>query len=293
MAWVFLVEKKESTINPKLDFLGAGGLFVSLSCLLLFLNLGGRKGFASPQVLMLGAIAIILFVLFIVQEIRTSQPVVDLGIFKNRLFVGGAITLVIYGLVQAAQLFLFPFYLMDGLRYSASEAGLILAVPPIFFFILAPISGWSSDRIGPRRLCTVGIGLFFAGLFLLARLDDGATTGEIVIRFILLGIGGGIFNAPTTSLLMGAAPNNMLGSVAALANTMRVIAMSCGVAIAGVIFTVRQAFHFSQFAAQNVDPAVINQLSVIGGYRDTIMLAAIVCFMGIFTSALIGRKKGS
>ena len=110
-------------------------------------------------------------------------------------------------------------------------------------------------------------------------------------RFILLGIGGGIFNAPTTSLLMGAAPKNMLGSVAALANTMRLIAMSSGVAIAGVIFSTRQSFHFSRLTTQNFDPAVLNQLSVIGGYRDTIILGAAVCFIGIFTSAFIGRKK--
>jgi multidrug resistance protein len=71
MACTLLHEKKASTIHVKLDLIGAGTLFCSLSCLLLFLNIGGRSGFLLPQILMLGGIALMSFLLLIVKEKRT------------------------------------------------------------------------------------------------------------------------------------------------------------------------------------------------------------------------------
>ena len=76
MAWIFLEEKKVFITHPKIDLVGAGALFGSLSCLMLFLNIGGRTGFVSPSTVILGVMALSLFFTFIFQEKRVIS-------FKN------------------------------------------------------------------------------------------------------------------------------------------------------------------------------------------------------------------
>ncbi|MFC1533678.1 MFS transporter [Thermodesulfobacteriota bacterium] len=278
--------KGEKPLNSgtALDIWGAGTLFASLACFLIFINTGGRSGFSSPSLQGLAGVATILFILFIMQEKRTAQPVVNLDLFKNTIFAKGCISIAIFGLVVSMQLFLFPYYLIDGINYSASASGLILAIPPILIAVIAPISGWLSDKFGSRLLCTLGMTLLCLGLFLLSRLNAEASGVEIISRVVIFGVGVSLFIPPNNSLLMGVAPKESLGTVGALINTIRQIGLSSGIAIAGTIFTIRRSVHTAQFTSNNVDHAILDQLSLIGAYRDAILMAAIVCCIGIFTS---------
>jgi MFS family permease len=293
MASKFLQEKKAPNISRELDLLGAATLFGSLSCLLLFLNLGGRSGFLSQPIVTLGIVSVILFALFLVQEMRVDQPVVDLDLFKNGIFTSGSVSLIIFGLVQSSHFFLMPFYLVTGAGFSSSAAGLFMAIPPLLFSSLAPLSGWLSDKLGPRPLCTVGMSFSCVGFFLCSRFSIDSNALQIIVGLIVFGMGGSLFFAPNTSLLVGAAPKDRLGTVGALVTTLRQIGISAGVAIAGMIFTIRQVFHASQLAENNVDPAILFKLSVIGGFQDTLVVAVFISFIGIFTSAFnfMGHKK--
>lgn len=92
---------------------------------------------------------------------------------------------------------------------------------------------------------------------------------------------------------MGAAPKDRLGTVGALVTTLRQIGMSAGIAVAGMIYTIREVFHALQLAGNNLDPAMLTRLSAIGGFRDTLIVVVFVSFIGIFTSAFIGlRSRG-
>jgi len=290
MAWKFLREQKASNISKKLDLLGTGALFVSLSCLFLFLNFGGRSGFLSPVNSTLGIIAVIVFGLFILQEKRSREPVVDLTLFENRLFTGGSVTLIIFGLAQAAQFFLFPFYLVNGVSFSSAKSGLYMAIPPLLFSVFTPLAGLMSDRIGSKPLCTAGMIFQCLGILLCSRFDMDSSAFEIITGLGVFGLGGSFFFSPNASLLMGAAPRDMLGMVGALLSTIRQVGMSSGVAIAGMILTIRQVYHTARLAGKNLEPSILTQLSLISGYNDTLVFMAIVSGTGIFTASLIGKK---
>jgi EmrB/QacA subfamily drug resistance transporter len=293
MAWKFLRENKVPNISTKLDYLGTATLFGSLSCLLLFLNMGGRSGFLSQTVLTLGITAVVLFALFLLQEKKTDQPVADLNLFKNRLFMGGTISLILFGLVQSSHFFLLPFYLISGAGFTSSTAGLFMAVPPVLFSSLAPVSGWLSDKLGSRPLCTVGFSFSCLGFFLCSRFNVDSSTSQIILGLAVFGMGGSLFFTPNASLLMGSAPKERLGTVGALVTTLRQVGMSAGIALAGMIFTIRQVFHTSEMAENNLEPEILSRLSVIGGFQDTLMVAVFLSFLGILTSAFIGLKSQS
>ncbi|MFX1552973.1 MAG: MFS transporter [Promethearchaeota archaeon] len=290
MAWAFLKEQRASNINSKFDIWGGIILFGCLSCLLLFINLGGKSSFVSAPVLLLISGAIVLLVLFVVQERRTGQPLVDLSLFKSRSFTVDNISIGIMAFSLSAYMFLIPFYLMNGVGYSTSESGLLFLSFPSSMAVVTPLSGWLSDRVGTRLLPTVGMALICLSLFLCSRLGSESSGADIVLSFVIFGIGAGLFMPPNQSLIMGAAPKDRLGSVSALMATIRQIAFSSGTAITGAIFTRRQSFHAIQLARENLDLLIIDRLSLISGFQDTFLVTAIVCSIGIFTS-LIGAKK--
>jgi EmrB/QacA subfamily drug resistance transporter len=291
IALLLLREQKTSDVSRAVDIWGAVTLFGGLSCLLLFFNLGGRVGFASPLALILISLGVILLILFLVQEKRTRQPVVDLSLFKNRPFAGGNISFCIMAFSLAAMIFLIPFYLIDGVGFSALESGLFIASASVMSLVIGPLAGWLSDKIGTGILRPIGIALICVSLIVFSHLGIESDAGDVVLAFIIFGIGIGIFNPTTQSSVMGSVPKERLGTAAAMMNTIRQIGNSTGMAVAGVIYASRQSFHLAQLARDNLDPQLLNRLSVVGGYQDTIVVATIICGIGVITTLAYLRKR--
>jgi EmrB/QacA subfamily drug resistance transporter len=289
MARVFLKEQKGSKIDFKFDLWGTVSLFGGLSCLFLFFNLGGRSGFLSPLTIILGCCALTLLVFFVLFENKSTHPILDFNLFRNRLFASGNISMGIMAFATAGYIFIMPFYLIDVLGHSASEAGLLFTVTSLTSLLIAPLSGWLSDKIGPMLLCTAGIALVCLALFLLRGLGIESSDTHIVLRLFILGLGIGMFNSPNNSSIMGSVPRDKLSTGSAMISTARQIGISSGIAIWGTIFTSRQFYYSSQLINDNIDPLSLEKLSLIGSFQDTVLIAAIICSLGIFTSLVRGK----
>ena len=291
MAWKLLREKKTPDTDPKIDMVGAGTLFVSLTCVMLLLNIGGRSGFMTPSIFILAVMALSFFSFFLFQEKRFARPVIDLDIFKNPTFTAGSISLIIFGLAQSAHFFLLPYYLISGAGYSSSESGLFMAVPALFFSSLPPLAGWLSDKSGPKPWCITGMVFLCFGLFLCSRFGMETGVAEIITGLGVFGIGGSLFFTPNASLLMGAAPKDGLGTVGALITTIRQIGMSVGIPTAGMFLAIRQAAHTAGLVGLDLEPEMLDRLSIIGGYRDTLLIAVFIACAGVVTSSFIWVEK--
>jgi EmrB/QacA subfamily drug resistance transporter len=283
MAVLLLKEQKESSPTLNFDWAGAGTLFGGLSCLLLFFNLGGNLGFTSAPALSLGASTVVLLILFVSAERRASQPILNLGLFGNRVFASGIVSMGIMFLAISANTFLAPFYLIEGIGRSAAQAGLLFAVTSSTTLIVGPISGWLSDKIGTRILCTTGMTLISLALFLLSRLGTDSSTTDILLRFAILGFGLGLFSSPNNSSIMGSVPRESLSTGSAMIATIRQVGMSSGMAIAGAIFTTRQLVHSARLAGEF--PAdTVETISLVNAFQDSLLVAAIICSIAIITS---------
>jgi EmrB/QacA subfamily drug resistance transporter len=290
MARIFLKEQREPNPNFKFDLWGTVSLFGGLSCLFLFFNLSGRLGFLSPLTITLGCIALTLIVFFIMFEKKTAYPIVDFNLFRNRLFSSGNISMGIMAFATAGYIFIMPFYLINVLGHSASEAGLLVTVTSLTSLLIAPLSGWLSDKIGPVPLCTAGIALVSLALFLLTGLSIESNDSQIILRLFILGLGIGMFTSPNNSSIMGSVPRDKLSTGSAMISTARQIGISSGIAIWGTIFTSRQLYYSSQLINDNIDPISLEKLSLIGSFQDTVFIAAIICSIGIITSLVRGKK---
>ncbi|MBN1412306.1 MAG: MFS transporter [Spirochaetales bacterium] len=168
--------------------------------------------------------------------------------------------------------FLMPFYLIQGRRFSPAEAGLLLTAQPLVMAVAAPVSGFLSDRIGSRFLSTIGMLVMMVGLFLLSGFMPGTGHFEIVLGLSVTGLGTCIFISPNTSALMGSAPRERQGIAAGILATARNVGMVLGVGLAGAVFSSIT----SKGGPEQLFPAIHVSFLVAGGIAAA---GAIVSFI--------------
>jgi len=222
--------------SERFDWRGAALFMSGLVCLLLGLNQGHNWGWTSPPIWGLLVGSLILLSVFLFVEQRVAAPMLDLRLFRSKVFSASVISAVFNYICVYGIIFLMPFYLIQGRGLSPSQAGLILTAQPIIMAIVAPISGTLSDRIGATLPGTLGMSILALGIYLLSRLDAHTSLMAIALTLTVTGLGIGIFISPNNSALMGAAPPNRQGIAAGLLATARNVGMVLGVGLAGAVF---------------------------------------------------------
>lgn len=242
LAWRYVPNIKPAG-GQRFDFWGAITLFISLLSLLAGLTLGQNSAFADQRILLLLVSFVLFLLLFIVIELRSDQPMIDLRLFRNSEFNVGLITGFITFLTIAGTIMLLPFYLENVLGYTPREVGLLLAVVPIGLGISAPISGSLSDRLGTRPITVVGLTVLLVGYYALSKLTADTSIAGFLLRFLPLGIGMGIFQSPNNSAIMGSASAGRLGIVSGLLAFTRTVGQTTGIALLGALWAGRVIYY--------------------------------------------------
>ncbi len=273
MAAHFIPTETTTTRRERFDSVGALLFTAGIVALLLALNQGAEWGWTAPLTLSLLIGSALLFAIFIIIEQRAAFPMVDLTLFRSRLFSASTATAVTNYICLYAIIFLLPFYLIQGRGFSPQDAGLILTAQPLVMVFAAPLSGTLSDRIGSRVLATLGMVILAGGLVWLAQLGPTSSIAEIVIPLAVVGLGTGIFVSPNNSALMGSAPRQRQGIAAGILATARNVGMVMGVGLAGAIFS----------TVQNTAPG---PLALYQGITVSFLVAAGIAVVGALMSAV-------
>ena len=220
-----------------LDLRGAFALAIALAALNLGLSFGQDWGWTSARVLATLGIGIVALGAAAFVERRSPHPIVDLRLFRHRVFASAVVSLLCSMLSLFAVGFLLPFYLEELRGFSTEHAGLLLTPFPLAIMLVAPTAGSLADRFGSRWLAPLALLITAAALLFLAQLDADSTTWAMVWRLALAGVGLGLFQAPNTNALMGAAPASQQGMASGVFATTRVTGQALSVAIAGAVFT--------------------------------------------------------
>jgi EmrB/QacA subfamily drug resistance transporter len=218
------------------DLSGAATFMTGLVLLLFALNRGEIWGWLSPLTLGLILVSLLILALFIRIESRTPSPMLDLTLFRSRVFNTAAISPLLNYVAMYSLLFLIPFYLIQGRGLTPAQAGLILTAQPLVMAVMAPFAGTFSDRIGAQIPTTLGMLVMSVGLFMLSRLTLDSSTAYVVAGLAISGLGSGMFVAPNNSALMGAAPRNRQGIASGVLALARNVGMVLGVGLTGAVF---------------------------------------------------------
>jgi MFS family permease len=220
---------------------------------------------------------------------KTAHPMLDLNLFKNRLFAFANFSAIINYASMYIYTILMPFFLKTIKGYNPEHMGLFMMVVPMTMSFISPLSGWLSDRMGSRLLSTTGLAVSGLSLILLSRLNGATSLPVIILSMMTLGIGSGLFHPPNTSAILGSVPKSRLGTASGMVATMRNLGMVTGVAIASGILTSRIQFYHTKYAALHLTASGMQYSSFIGAFSDTLIVGSFVCLIGVITSLNRGR----
>jgi EmrB/QacA subfamily drug resistance transporter len=239
---IFIPRERAGKSEP-FDYFGAIIFAAAFTLLLIGLNQGYERGWTSPSILLLlvGAVALLAF--FVGWETRREHPLLDLELFRVRLFSLTVVSAIFNYMAVYTITFLIPFYLIQGRSLTPSRTGLLMMIQPAIMLITAPISGIVSDRIGTRRPSMLGMAMMGCGLLVLAQLHADTSLRLVIVGLFLTGLGNGMFMVPNNSAMMGAAPRHRQGIASGVLATARYIGMILGVGVSGAIFTTMLARH--------------------------------------------------
>jgi EmrB/QacA subfamily drug resistance transporter len=201
------------------DIPGTLTFVVGLTGLVLGISKGGVSGWNDPVVYG-GLIAgVVLLPLFVLIEHRGRAPMLDLDIFRNRLFAASTAAAFINGLSRFALMFVFVFYFQGAQGDDPITAGIKLAPLAVGMLISSPVAGIWADRHGSRALAAAGMLVSAVGLALMTTLQADTAYWQSMTWMFIVGIGSGMFNSPNTAAMMGTVPAKRRG-IAAGARTM-------------------------------------------------------------------------
>ncbi len=196
----------------RIDWLGNLAFAGGLVALLLGVTLGALGQIPDPEAWALGVGGVGLLGAFVGIELRERSPMLDLKLFRIRQFSASVLATLLNALARGAFTFILVFYLQGPPRYlSAFTAGLFLIPVSASLATLGPISGWLSDRFGPRPFLLAGLGVSASGFLWLSAIGPSATFLELAGPLVLVGSGMGLFAAPNRAAMMTAVPPNRRG----------------------------------------------------------------------------------
>src|SRR3954447_16665418 len=218
-----------------LDLSGTITYVVGLTGLVYAVSRGGLSGWNDPLVIGGFVIAAVLLPLFIAIERRHRAPMLDLGIFKDKLFAAASGAAFINGLSRFALLFIFVFYYQGAQGDDPITAGIKVAPLALGMLVASPLAGIWADRRGSRTLAAVGMVVTAVALAGMTVLQPDSSYWVGALWLAVVGIGSGMFNSPNTAAMMGTVPVERRGIAAGarvmLQNTGAVISIAFVMAI--------------------------------------------------------------
>ena len=215
MAWAAyrLREPKWEVRQQKFDWVGTVTFFIGLFGILTALT---YVSFGDPDLMftayVMAVIGVIGIAAFLLVEMRAAYPMMDLRLFRIRMYAVGNFVNLLNGLCIGAATFLLIFYFQGPCGMDALTAGLLLIPSGLPMMIMGPLSGKWSDRYGPKLLTIGGLAMTTISLAGLAFINNNTPLWEVAVLMVIIGIGGGLFASPNASSVMTSIPSERRGT---------------------------------------------------------------------------------
>lgn len=270
------------------DVLGTSTFVLGLTGLVYGVSRGGISGWNDGLVIGALIVATVLLPLWVAIERRSRAPMLDLALFRNRLFAAASAASFLNGLARFALMFLFVFYYQGAQGNTPIQAGVKLIPLALGMLVASPIAGVYADRHGSRALAAIGMLVTAAGLAGMTSLQTHSAYWQSGLWLLIVGVGSGMFNSPNTAAMMGVVPAHRRGVAAGartlLQNTGAVLSIAFVLAI--VTSAIPKATLFAIFSglaqglsAEKLAPFIANMHVALWVLAATSLIGAGVCLL--------------
>ena len=257
--------------SESVDYVGMGFLVIGIGALQIMLDKGQAEDwFASTFITVLAIIAVTGLACFLVRELWTKHPIVDLRVFRIRTYATGVFLMTVLGFVLYGSTVLIPLLLQTLLGYPALQAGVVMLPRGLGSFVAMPIVGALMSKIESRRLLITGILLSSFSLYSFSHLNMSVGYWDFFWPLIIQGSAMGLIFIPLTTITNDPVPKEQLGNATSLFNLMRNLGAGIGIATVTTVVARHQQVHISELG-ENVNPFNQQAQAMLQGARASLM----------------------
>ena len=236
--------------NRGIDYWGIGFLALGVAALQIVLDKGQEDDwFTSNWITIAAILSVIALVAFVIRELKATDPVVQLRVFKKRTYAAGVFLMTVLGFVLYGSLLLVPIFLQTLLGYPALSAGIAMAPRGLGSFLMMPVVGTVLNKFDPRKVLAIGLTVAAWSLYALSRLSLDAGYWDIFWPQFIQGAALAMLFVPLTTATMDPIPKEEMGNATSMFNLMRNLGGSFGIAAATTYLFRRQQLHTNQLGA--------------------------------------------
>jgi EmrB/QacA subfamily drug resistance transporter len=288
-----LVEQVRPTARRRFDIPGSVVAIVGLTGLMAGLGFGGIYGWTTWWIVGGFVLFLVALPVFVALERDRPDPLLDLGLFRDRLFAMGNLTSLLNGIARNGVLFLLVFYLQGARGYDPVTAGIMLSPLAVGLLVLSPIRGAIADRSGSRLLATAGMVVTAIGLAGLVTISPDTPFWQLALWQLIIGAGSGLFASPNTSAVMGVVPpaKRGMGAGARMMLTQLGFMVSIALALGLVTSVVPAQTLLAVFSGAQTGSAGIDMTPFISALRLAFGVGVVVSLIGAVVSAMRGGHR--
>ena len=221
---------------------GAGGLdargqllfIAAVGALTYALIEGPHEGWLSPLIVGLLVASAVLGLAFVAAELRTSEPMMDVRLFRDHVYSVAIVTIFVVLFAVYGLLLVLTQYLQNVRGYSAEEAGLVLLAQTVPLIVFAPIAGNLAGRVGDRLPTLGGLAAAVVGLAIIIA-GVGGPLVLVVVGLLLMGLAPAFVLPVATNVAMASVPAERAGMASGILSAQRALGSTAGFAIMGTL----------------------------------------------------------
>ena len=228
----------------KADWLGIAGMTLAFSCLTVVFEEGQRENwFESSMIIELSLASLLGFIVLVVTQRTSPDPVIKLSLLKNSAFASATLIALAVGAATYGATFILPQFLSSIAGYNPRQAGGIMALSAVPIFLLVPILPRVIGRFDARLMVTLGLLFFAASCFVDVHLTADSSGPDFTVSQLLRGIGQILAAMPLNQVSMAAIGRENAADGAGIYSMARNLGGSMGLALSGVVIDQRSAAH--------------------------------------------------
>ena len=321
---IFMPQREETAAHTRFDWTGFALLSTALACLLTGLSNGQREGWESDFILTMFAISATGGIGFLLWELHTPQPLVDLRVIANGQFTCAATVACMFGMGLFGSVYLVPLFVQTVQGYTPYTSGLLLMPAGLMLGLFMPLGGWMSDRMPARTLVMSGLICFVLSAYWLAQVDVNSGFWMVAWAVVLSRIGLALIKPSLNVTALKSLRPELLTQGAGMINFARQLGGAFGVNLLSVTLDRRTFFHSDamtslQTSANSGTAELLRQLKMLlaqgglppdlqtsgalhylgrvvhaqaytMGFRDSFLLVAIIFTVGFIPAWIMGRQ---
>jgi EmrB/QacA subfamily drug resistance transporter len=276
-----LAESRDQSRTRSFDVAGAVSVTGALSLLVYAVVDATNAGWGSTQTIGLLALSALLFIAFVVIELRSKDPVVPFGIFRSRTITGANVAGLLIGASLFSMFFFISLYMQQVLGYSAIHAGLSYLPLALTIVVFAGIASQLTTRIGFKPVLATGMVFIAAGLIWFSQVSVGGSfLADILGPSLLAAAGLGLVFVSDTIAAVSGVPDREAGLASGLINTSQQIGGALGLAVLSTI-------------ANSVTGSAHTPAALTNGFQSAFLAGAGIAILGLAATLILIRSRDS